>query len=306
MATQEQHQELIDILKFVPCTYTVRIWGYGQEICVGSVQPKLIDRLRELRMSYSDFALGQWDPAEIAEDILPCSPGTWYEVDNFAHECSAEFGSATVEVEDEDGNTVWSCDLDIGSLEDQQIEVDCDVSIELQDCNTQDPIVISQSFEKGVFFESEIELRAPFDAKKFRFKYNDICDAVMFSGISYDDKELISNDYDTRGKGIDFSIYYQDGEPVKIEVDEYPDIYYPESDREYTAYFSGNVAPLHAGIYDCVYAGKTTHGKLEWTGTDWVDFGERRRPVVNTVDSWRGLNWDTSNKENPRLKRWLK
>ena len=43
MATKKQKQELIEILKFTPCTYKIEIWGYGGEIAMGRVDPKTVE-----------------------------------------------------------------------------------------------------------------------------------------------------------------------------------------------------------------------------------------------------------------------
>jgi hypothetical protein len=48
MATKEEKQELMDILKFTPCTYTIQMWGYGGEYVMGTVERKIYDYFKLL------------------------------------------------------------------------------------------------------------------------------------------------------------------------------------------------------------------------------------------------------------------
>ena len=80
---QEQEQ-LIEVLKFTPRTYKVRLWGYGGEYVMGTVSREIYDYFRERRLSVEDFAWN-YDYAEendIPEEMWPFTPGSWHECDN--------------------------------------------------------------------------------------------------------------------------------------------------------------------------------------------------------------------------------
>ena len=41
MATNEENEKLIELLKFVPCTYKIYIYGYGGETVMGTIDKKV-------------------------------------------------------------------------------------------------------------------------------------------------------------------------------------------------------------------------------------------------------------------------
>ena len=60
MATQKEKEELMEILKFTPCTYKIQIWGYGGEVVLGEIERKQFDYFRDNRLNVSDYAY-DWD-----------------------------------------------------------------------------------------------------------------------------------------------------------------------------------------------------------------------------------------------------
>lgn len=77
--------------------------------------------------------------------------------------------------------------------------------------------------------------------------------------------------------------------------------YIPKNVNEYTLWFNGKVNPVHQGIYDVVWFNEQTYsGSLEWTGKKWKHIAwhsSKPRPVVDTVEFWRGLRKQSKRKK---------
>ena len=54
MATQEQKEELVEILKFTPRTYTMRFWGYGTEHVCGHINQSSPEYLQENNIDFEE------------------------------------------------------------------------------------------------------------------------------------------------------------------------------------------------------------------------------------------------------------
>ena len=111
MATKEEQQQLIDTLKFTPRTYKISMWGYGGEKVMGTVDPKVWDYCMEHQVNLVDIAWGDEDTVQeemgLDLDQLPFYPGQWYECDSMAHTNGVSRNSGNIQIEDENGNTVF-------------------------------------------------------------------------------------------------------------------------------------------------------------------------------------------------------
>ena len=56
MATVEEQEKLLQVLKFTPRTYKVSLWGYGGEKVMGTVDRKVWDYCMENQVDLSDIA----------------------------------------------------------------------------------------------------------------------------------------------------------------------------------------------------------------------------------------------------------
>ena len=225
MATKEEKQELVDILKFTPVTYSVEISGYGGEIVMGRVDRKIVDYFEENNIDIEEYANSWVEPGdddyiEVPEDMQPFPQGSWYECDNIEHCSGAEFGGSWVTVYDENGNAVWEKELGY-DLEELGCEVECFSSEEIDDHTDKDTAVfVGQNFEKGTFFDARLELRAPFDPAKFKFTFSDIANWSILNVVEYDGEELDGADgYSTTGKSSSYEFFTSDNEPLAPEDD---------------------------------------------------------------------------------------
>ena len=308
MATREEKQQLIDTLKFTPCTYKVTMWGYGGERVMGTVDPKCWDYCMEHQIDLSEIAWS--DETTVQEDmgldpdLLPFYPGQWYECDDMAHTNGVSRDSGTIQIEDENGNTVFE----------KQLE-DCDGANDCPGWSCQDEawagsrkkgevVFIGSSNEKGTFFEGEIELRAPFDIEKLELHYDEVDGEELVNSVYYDGEEIENYGGSTDGKSSNMDmvrIIDDDGNWEKYEPEE-KDWGHPEYgtspntwEQSQTFKFKKQ-RPTIPGYYNCNYGFGSTTGSLYWDGNNFGDW-EYGKFLVKDNDGivgWSGYNWDTS------------
>lgn len=288
MATKDEKQELIDILKFTPCTYTVQLWGYGGEHVMGTVTREIYDYFKKRRLNVNDFAWG-YDYAEennIPEEMWPFTPGSWYECDDMGHVSGVDRSSGTLQVCDENGNVVYEKSLeDIDGCSEDNPDFSCgdEVWIDSKDPGT--VVFIGVSNEKGTFFEGEIELTQPFDISNLCLCYDEIDGNEVISVVTYDDEDIDNNGGGTNGKSSNFGFYIagsqEDGKWERYK--DLDDIEYPLTD-----WFQSDMYPVRAGKYEAEI--ETGHQyQVLWTSTQWVNDWDNG-PVV--VKKWRGIAVD--------------
>lgn len=220
MATREQKQELVETLKFTPVTYNVVVHGYGGEMVMGRVDQKIVNYFQENNIDLSEYASSWGEPGDdgyidVPEDLRPFDMGSWYDCDNIEHCSGAEFGGSWITVYDENGNAVWEQDLG-HNLEDVGCEIECFCNEEVEDyVNADTAVFVGQNFEKGTFFDAQIDLTEPFDPAKFKFTYSELAGWPILNTVEYNGEELDGADgYSTNGKSSSYEFFYQnaDGE----------------------------------------------------------------------------------------------
>lgn len=299
MATVKEHEQLIEVLKFTPRTYKIRIWGYGGEYVMGTVDRKIYDYFRRRRLDVSDYA---WDSdyAEkhnIPEDMQPFYPGSWHDCDDMGHSWGVDRGAGTLQVEDENGNVVYEKSLDDISgfgVDEENPEASepewhggDEVWIDMKDSGT--VVFIATSSEKGTFFEGDLELKTPFNPGKIALIYDEIDGNEIITSVKYDDVDIDNFGGDTSGKSSDFGFYIagsnkQDGKGYTK--------YRTMDDIEYTLtdWFSNKIDPVRVGRYEVkTKDGYTYHA--DWDGTDWHNtWGDP--PDKIKIKQWRGIAYD--------------
>lgn len=211
MSTIAEQEQLVEILKFTPRTYRVMLSGYGGEIVLGSVPRWQYKYFRDNDIDLDEYAWDSDNESEVPEDMQPFAPGEWHSCDDIAHESGVELSEyCYITVTDEHGNEHWQSNLGHGTLTDAGIEVDEIAEFLCSDRGDREDTVgfIGQSTEKGVFFEGDLELTAPFDPAKLKISYVDVEGWCLTAGVEYDGDDIEGHDgYDTRGKGSEFKFY---------------------------------------------------------------------------------------------------
>ena len=280
-----EQQKLIEVLKFTPRTYTIQLWGYGGEYVMGTVDRKIYDYFKQRRLSVSDYA---WDSDyaeenDIPEDMEPFPPGSWYECDDIGHVSGVDRNAGTLQICDENGNTVYERSLeDIDGYSDDSPEIGGgdEVWIDSKDSGT--VVFVGVSSEKGTFFEGEIELREPFDITKLSISYDEIDGNEIVSMVTYDGDDIENSGGSTNGKSSDFGFYIA-GSQKDGKWERYKDM----DDIVYalTEWFPTTINPVRQGKYEAEIESGHKYQVL-WNGDSWVNEWNNEQVVVK---QWRGI-----------------
>ena len=302
-----EHEKLLETLKFTPRTYKIQLWGYGGEYIMGTVDRKIYDYFRHRRLDLSDFA---WDSdyAEennIPEEMWPFTPGSYYDCDNLCHEHGVDRNAGTVQIEDENGDTIYEKRLeDIPGWSDDGEDPGPEWGggeeywIGMNPVGT--VVFFGVSSEKGTFFEGEIELKQPFDITKLELGYDEIDGNDIINSVKYDGEQIDNWGGDTNGKGSEFGFYLIKDSNTWEKYATMDDI-----DYTMTEWFPKKIKPAYVGQYMIRTAGKNTweHRGL-WTGSNWVsswcepqDYDDPEKIIK--IKEWRGLVQDPDATEWP-------
>jgi Zn finger protein HypA/HybF involved in hydrogenase expression len=311
MATQAEKELLIETLKFTPRTYKISMWGYGGEKVMGTVDREVWDYCMDNQVDLMDIA---WDSdaaedMDLDEDMLPFPPGSWYECDNLAHTNGVSRNAGTLQIEDENGETVFEKSLDAitGGGCDGEPDWCCNDEVWIGQEEAGKVVFVGSSNEKGTFFEGEIELTAPFDIEKLELHYDEIDGEELVNSVVYDGEDIDNWGGSTDGKSSDFTmcLVKEDGEWERYSPEE-KDWGHPEFgtspsswEQSVTFKFKKN-KPTIPGYYSVNWSYGSTYGSLYWDGKEFGDWEHGKfNPVTQKgVVSWSGYNWDTSDWAN--------
>lgn len=299
MSTIKEQEELIQVLKFTPRTYKIRLWGYGGEYVMGTVDRKIYDYFRRRRLDVSEFAWNDdyVETENIPEDMWPFSPGGWHDGDDIGHCWGVDRSAGTIQVEDEHGNVVFEKRLeDVSGFgeDDENPEPEWlggeEYWIDMKPAGT--VVFVATSSEKGTFFEGEIQLKAPFNPGRIGLKYDEIDGNEIITGVEYLGEEIENWGGDTSGKGSDFGFYVagsnkHDGKGYEK--------YRNMDDIEYTLtdWFPKKITPVREGIYNVQLGGKDswTH-QARWNGTDWRYTWSSEDDEPLKIKQWQGIAYN--------------
>ena len=309
MATLKEQEQLIEVLKFTPRTYKISMWGYGGEKVMGTVSREVWDYCNENQVELSDIA---WNDEEtVTEDMgldidkLPFPPGSWYECDDMAHVNGVSKDAGTLQIEDENGNTVVEKSFDeFDGCSDDSPEWTCGDEAWIGSRSKGEIVFIGNSNEKGTFFEGDIELKAPFDITKLTLQYDEIDGEDIINTVLYDGEEIENYGGSTDGKSSDFTmveVIDDEGNWERYSPEEkdwgHPPIGTSPSDWESSPKFKFKQhKPVHPGYYSVNWGYGSTYGSLYWDGENFGDweYGKFNPVTQEGVVTWQGYNWDTS------------
>lgn len=326
MATKAEKQQLIETLKFTPRTYRISMWGYGGEKVMGTVDPKAWDYCLKNRIDLVDMAWGDYD--EFTEergldiDLLPFTPGSWYECDNMAHVSGVSRNAGTLQIEDETGKTIYEKHFDdiTGGGCDGEPDWCCNDEVWIGQRKKGEVVFVGSSNEKGTFFEGDIELKAPFNIEKLELYYEEVDGEEIINSVYYNGEEIENYGGSTDGKSSDMNMvrviddqgnwerYVVPDEDEYVHETETEDpIDFPESacDSEtfdpvkelenislpMTDWYPADIKPVRKGEYE-VDLGKDVAWpfsrivRAEWSGRAWKN---EEGKSIKGIESWRGL-----------------
>jgi hypothetical protein len=307
MATLEEQNQLIEVLKFTPRTYKISMWGYGGEKVMGTVSKESWDYCMDNQIDLSDIAWNSEaaEDMDLDEDKLPFTPGSWYECDSMAHVNGVSRNAGTLQIDDENDETIFEESLEdlSGDPEDGSPEWSCTDESWIGSRAKGEVVFIGNSNEKGTFFEADLELTAPFDITKLTLCYEEVDGEEIVNGVIYDGEDIDNWGGSTDGKSSDFTMVRltdDEGNWERYEPEE-KDWGHPEwgtspSEWEKSPTFDFNKhKPVHVGYYNCVWKHYgTTSGSAYWDGKNFGEWEYGKFNPFAEVVSWSGYNWDTS------------
>lgn len=291
MATVEEQTKLMEVLKFTPRTYKITMWGYGGEKVMGTVDRKIYDYFKARRLDLSDYC---WDSDyaddnNIPDEMQPFPPGSWYEGDDMAHAHGVARSAGTLQITDENGETVYERSLeDISGGDEDEPEWGGgeEIWIDMKPAGT--AVFIGNSNEKGTFFEAELPLKQPFDITKLVLYYDEIDGEELINRVEYDGEEIDNWGGDTSGKSSDFGMYIAGSQKATGSWEKYTnmdDIVY-----EMTDWFPKKIRPVRNGVYMIKTAGKNSYTyQAKWTGEKWTSTWNEDEIKIK---EWQGLAAD--------------
>lgn len=285
MATKKQHEQLIRVLQFTPRSVTVTLHGYGGEIVLGRVEPKVYEYWKSRPDELAEYATawGDADDETVPAELQPFYPGSYYDCDDIAHTSGVELGALCwITVEDQlTGETLFSTTLDPDNLENCGVKLEEFENIDLDDFAEGTCVFLGQNVEKGRFFEAEFELTQPWDPAQLCIGYSTYDGWSIVDSVSYAGEELDGVDaYDTRGKSSDYRMVRVGGDTVDVLEGEetWAQRMIDQADR--TEWLPGTCNPVHVGVYECSI--NDTVEFVRWDGEQWINDN-------SAIDRWRGL-----------------
>ena len=305
MATLEQKEELLQVLKFTPRTYKISMWGYGGEKVMGTVDRKVYDYFKHRRLDLSDYA---WDhdyadEHNIPEECQPFPPGSWYECDGMGHTNGVSRNAGTVQIEDENGEVVYEHELENFDYTEPCPDICCDEEVWIDSQEPGTVVFVGSSNEKGTFFEGEINLTAPFDIEKLTLGYDEIDGEELINYVSYDGEDIDNWGGSTDGKSSDFGFYIAGSQVSTGKWEKYTNM--DDIEYEMTPWFPKKIKPFREGIYMVKTAGKNSWTyQAKWTGSRWISSWHDDVPETEEIKikEWQGLAQDpdiNSNSTSP-------
>jgi hypothetical protein len=303
-----EQQKLIEVLKFTPRTYKISMWGYGGEKVMGTVDKAIWDYCNDNQVDLSEIAWGDEDTVEemgLDVDMMPFPPGSWYECDDMGHISGVSRNAGTLQIEDENGDTIFEKSLDdiTGGGCDGEPDWCCDDEIWVGSKPKGTVVFVGNSNEKGTFFEGEINLTAPFNIEKLELHYDEFDGEEIVTSVVYDGEDIDNWGGSTDGKSSDMNMVLITDDSGSFEryAPEEKDWGHPlcgpgPSDWEKSPKFKfAKVKPTIEGWYGAVWRSfGTTYGTLYWNGTEFGEWEHGQFKPQSGVETWQGYNWDTS------------
>jgi hypothetical protein len=295
-----EHEKLMEVLKFTPRTYSINMWGYGGETVMGTVYRKIYEYFKARRLDLSEYC---WDSDyadehNIPEDMQPFPPGSWYECDDMGHAHGVARNAGTLQILDENNEVVYERRLEeLAGWEDDEPQLECNDEVWIGSQPDGTVVFIGRSNEKGTFFESQIELKAPFDITKLTLGYDEIDGEELINFVEYDGESIDNWGGSTDGKSSDFGFYIAGSNKNNNgNWDKYTNM--DDITYEMTPWFPKKVKPVRTGNYAVKTAGRGGwETQAKWIGEKWVtcytseeDYNDPNYEVK--VKEWRGLAQD--------------
>jgi len=208
LATLDQQQELLDILRAQPRQFKIELFGYGGELVAGAITAEQHDFFRTGGTGDLDSLIYE-EEYDCPDSMKFIQDGEWYNCDDIYHTQGAEFcESSWIAVYDDQGNEVWTCELDPHSLQEKGIS---EQNIILADTYPQHLPGVTHyyqgtSWEKGVFYSGEFLVLGKFFPSKLQIHCTDYDGITLVDSLTYDSEYIENIDANTNSKSTEHSV----------------------------------------------------------------------------------------------------
>ena len=233
MTDNVTNEELIEAIKRPDRYYRITCGGYGGESVYAKISKEAYEYWSEQESSeLEDYAMsGAEDYCEEHPDTVPDNANflfepkddyyrDWYDAPNeIEHSNGVNMGGAWIEITEQESDD-WS-GVNLGTVADTTIEklieenaleynedeFDLD---EHADEDGHNYVFYGMSVEKGSFFDGVVHLTngEKFDIKKLSFSATEMPNGdTILDSISYAGEEMVTDDYNTNGKGYNADVW---------------------------------------------------------------------------------------------------
>lgn len=278
-------EQLIQVLKFTPCVYRIELGAYGGEVHAGRVDRKIYDYFKQQQIDLDEY-VNDWDnELAVPVELQPFPPGSSYDCDDLLHVSGATMdASNSVQVFDESGKLVWSCNMDPNALQYEGVSCSETDSFDSDEVADGDVIFWGAQGEKGLLFGGEIALDAPFDPSLLTLNYCNADGWLICGDVEYAGEYINNDDYSTTGKWGENKWFIGGGEEVYegVLLEDREDLAVSlDTQPELTNWFPKKIKPVHAGFYEVNINSWPWPTRVKWTGKKWDTEIE--------VKEWRGI-----------------
>lgn len=198
----------------------IQLWGRGGEIVLGSITREQYVYWKLKDEDSEDFYNMIMDDGLEEEHPEEMMLGSWYDIDNIAHETGPAYDSAGITVTDDDDNELFEgmiSDL----AEKEGLEDLAEETEEVYFSETEHKFGFwAYDAQKGVFEEYTIKGVNAWDPKLLKVEYADIEGNSIVTAIKYDGKYLDGDGaLSTDGKGFDWGFITNEEESSYDEVE---------------------------------------------------------------------------------------
>ncbi|MBA0014946.1 MAG: hypothetical protein H0Z53_04955 [Nitrosospira sp.] len=186
--------------------FRVELSGYGAELVYGNITKQQYEYWIDKEL---DDLIGDWNnEIEISEDFRFIKNGDWVECDNLIHRHACEFSEESkLIVYSEDGVEILNISLVEDVLTDAEINIENDITFRLSDHDDSPYIFHGVRYEKGTFFECNLELNEEFNPAMLTLIMDDLEEQRYVNGLTYNGVSAENIGGDTRDTSSMFSVY---------------------------------------------------------------------------------------------------
>ena len=196
MATVEEKEQLIELLKHESRNVDFSMSGVGGEIVIGQLDTATCRFWKQQGSDQlADYATGRVSVAQQLSVPTPfkfIDPGTWYDCDDVAHGYGTEMcQSSILSVYDIDNSRlIFKCKMDPASLEQVGIQLVESQHVDVEHMLPGTAAFVGQESQPGSCYSVQTELTQPFDPSQLEISYSVYNGLMLAEALHYRNNHL--------------------------------------------------------------------------------------------------------------------